>query len=237
MTFMTEPDWPKDGYIEEVLDQGFVMLLDLMGDDLTPVNVARVSYDKAADEESTPDKMTEKDLNLLNYLYREEHMGPFEQIQLQFKIKAPLFVVKQFLRHRTAKVNEVSMRYVKPKLNFYHPDSWRGQAKSNKQASVRMDLTKEVSRDLYDRLEDHCENACDLYHLMIEKGVCREQARMVLPQNLYTSFVWSMDMRNLIHFLKLREAEGAQWEIREYAEAIKKIIKVWYPRIHEIAWP
>ena len=217
----------------DVLDFGFAELLDHMGNDASPVIAARVSYDSSSEGSG----MSEKDLRLLRYLYRHEHLTPFEQVQLQFKIKAPLFVIKQMIRHRTAKVNEVSFRYVKPKFQFYIPEHWRAQADSNKQGSTEGDFSSKESMDLKKRMADHCTSSMNLYFSMIEKGICREQARMVIPQNLYSSILWSMDMRNLIHFLKLREAEGAQWEIRQYAEAMKRIVRNFFPVIYETAWP
>ena len=217
----------------DVLDFGFAELVDHMGNDVSPVSAARVSYDSS----SEGDKLSEKDAKLLRYLYHHQHMSPFEQVQLQFKIKAPLFVIKQMIRHRTAKVNEVSFRYVKPEFQFYIPCSWRAQAESNKQGSTEGRFSTEESMDLKKRMAGHCSASMRLYSEMIEKGICREQARMVIPQNLYSSILWSMDMRNLIHFLKLREAEGAQWEIRQYAEAMKRIVRNFFPGIYETAWP
>ncbi|MEZ0348272.1 MAG: FAD-dependent thymidylate synthase [Thermus sp.] len=204
-----------------VLDKGFVRLVDVMGDDGAIVQAARVSYGAGT-------KTVREDAALIDYLMRHRHTSPFEMVEFKFHVKAPLFVVRQWFRHRTASVNEVSGRYSVLKDEFYEPAAFRRQARRNKQGSEG-ELEDEEARALLQEAE---EKAYQAYERLLEKGVAREMARMVLPLNLYTEFYWKQDLHNLFHFLKLRLAPEAQWEIRQYAQAIAELVKAHVP----LAW-
>jgi thymidylate synthase (FAD) len=204
-----------------VLDKGFVRLVDAMGDDTAIVQAARVSYGEGT-------KSVREDAALIDYLMRHRHTSPFEMVEFKFHVKAPLFVVRQWFRHRTASVNEVSGRYSVLKEEFYEPEAWRRQAKRNKQGSEGAFSDEEATLQLKE-VERESYRA---YHTLLERGIAREMARMVLPLNLYTEFYWKQDLHNLFHFLKLRLDPHAQWEIRQYASAIAQLVKVRVP----LAW-
>ncbi|WP_347241590.1 FAD-dependent thymidylate synthase [Thermus sp.] len=204
-----------------VLDKGFVRLVDAMGDDASIVQAARVSYGEGT-------KTVREDAALIDYLMRHRHTSPFEMVEFKFHVKAPLFVVRQWFRHRTASVNEVSGRYSVLKEEFYEPEAFRRQAKRNKQGSEGA-LLDEEALALLRKAEQEAYGA---YQALLQKGVAREMARMVLPLNLYTEFYWKQDLHNLFHFLKLRLAPEAQWEIRQYAQAIAELVKARVP----LAW-
>ncbi|GGN01760.1 flavin-dependent thymidylate synthase [Thermus composti] len=204
-----------------VLDKGFVRLVDQMGDDRAIVQAARVSYGEGT-------KTVREDAALIDYLMRHRHTSPFEMVVFKFHVKAPLFVARQWFRHRTASVNEVSGRYSVLKEEFYEPETFRRQAKGNKQASEGA-FHDEEALALLKGVEEEAYRA---YQALLERGVAREMARMVLPLNLYTEFYWKQDLHNLFHFLKLRLAPEAQWEIRAYAKAIAEILKERVP----LAW-
>ena len=204
-----------------VLDKGFVRLVEVMGDDRAIVQAARVSYGEGT-------KSFREDRALIDYLMRHRHTSPFEMVVFKFHVKAPLFVVRQWFRHRTASVNEISGRYSVLKEEFYEPEAWRRQAKRNKQGSEGALLDEEATA----LLKETEARAYAAYQALLEKGVAREMARMVLPLNLYTEFYWKQDLHNLFHFLKLRLAPEAQWEIRQYAKAIAQMVKAHVP----MAW-
>ncbi|WP_448567606.1 FAD-dependent thymidylate synthase [Thermus sp.] len=204
-----------------VLDKGFVRLVEVMGDDAAIVQAARVSYGEGT-------KSFREDKALIDYLMRHRHTSPFEMVVFKFHVKAPLFVVRQWFRHRTASVNEISGRYSVLKEEFYEPEVWRRQAKRNKQGSEGALLDEEATA----LLKETEARAYAAYQALLEKGVAREMARMVLPLNLYTEFYWKQDLHNLFHFLKLRLAPEAQWEIRQYAKAIAEMVKAHVP----MAW-
>ena len=204
-----------------VLDKGFVRLVEVMGSDASVVQAARVSYGEGT-------KTVREDAALIDYLMRHRHTSPFEMVEFKFHVKAPIFVVRQWFRHRTASVNEVSGRYSVLKEEFYEPSAWRRQAKDNKQGSEgefadgeALALLKGVEWEAY-----------RAYQALLEKGIAREMARMVLPLNLYTEFYWKQDLHNLFHFLALRLDPHAQLEIRQYAKAIAEIVKAHVP----LAW-
>lgn len=201
-----------------VLDKGFVRLVDLMGDDSSVVQAARVSYGEGT-------KSYREDKALIDYLMRHRHTSPFEMVELKFHVKAPLFVVRQWFRHRTASVNEISGRYSVLKDQFYEPTSWRRQAKENKQGSEGAFENEEA----LSLLREAGLRAFSAYQALLARGVAREMARIVLPLNLYTEFYWKQDLHNLFHFLRLRLEESAQWEIRAYARAIAEIVKAKLP--------
>lgn len=204
---------------EKVLDYGFVRLVDMMGDDWSPAKAARVSYASGL-------KGEEADTKLLRYLYENRHTSPFEQVVLQWEVQAPIFVFREWHRHRTASLNEFSMRYANPfetGLQMYHPAVFRSQDGKNKQGSGA-ELTTEASDTADWEMQlayDHAETS---YNRMIELGVARELARIVLPVGMYSTMVWQSNLHNTWHFLDLRTAPNAQWEIRQYALAMERIM-------------
>ena len=211
--------------IHKVLDYGEVELLLATGEDYTPVHAARVSFHSDGTDE-------ERNHKLLRYLAEHKHYGPFEFISLSFRVKAPIFVARQWMRHRTGSYNEFSMRYADPaklssreKIEFYTPPSWRLQDPKNKQSSSG--LAYDIS-PMYTRI---VREAIDAYNAAIGQGVAREQARLILPVSVYTEFWWSVNLRNLLHFLRLRLAPDAQDETRAYADAIAEEVKENYPLI------
>lgn len=198
----------------DVLGDGisFVRLINTMGSDVEIVNGARVSFGKRREE------LDEKDKVLIQYLADERHTSPFEHVAFTFHIKCPLFVTRQWHRHRTWSYNEISRRYTSMNLEFYVPKAYRQQAETNRQASTDdlVELTKD-GENINELVGDHTQKAFDFYENLIEQGVAREQARMVLPQNMYTEMYATVNLHNLIHFIELRIHAGAQWEIQQYA--------------------
>jgi thymidylate synthase (FAD) len=213
----------------EVLDQGWVELIDWIGSDQSIVDCARVSYSGEGTRQVRDDK------GLIDYLMRHKHTSPFESCEIRFHIKAPLFVARQWLRHRTANVNEMSGRYSVIEDEFYIPDidNIGVQDNLNKQGTVYEGLSLE-DKEQFIRLlkaQNQAQYAC--YKQMLELGVSRETARIFLPLNIYTKFSWKMDAHNLMHFLKLRCDPHAQLEIRHYAEAILSVFKAWLPQTYQ----
>lgn len=210
--------------------KGFVELVDHMGTDLTIVNSARVSFGKQKDE------IDERDERLINYLVKHKHTSTFEHNIVTFRVCVPLFVRSQHMRHRTWSYNEISRRYTDIDVEFYQPTAFRTQHESNRQAS---------NDDLIDPLvdpqsitggtsaswlvRDHNKKSLRLYDKLINAGVCREQARGVLPQNLYTKYYGTVNLSNLLKFISLRTHSGAQWEIRKLAEGMLSISKALWP--------
>jgi thymidylate synthase (FAD) len=209
------------GHTIKVLDKGYVKYVDHYGTDSRIVEAARVSYNGES-------KGDEKDKKLLNYLYRNRHTSPFEQCVITFEIKLPLFVQAQMVRHRTQKLNQVSARYTEMPDEFYVPSKWRVQDAKNKQGSVDVEA---LNHEFYSaELEKHCKDSYELYELLLDSGIGREMARMVLPQNLYTRIYSCWDIHNLIHFFNLRlDKKHAQHEIVVYAEAMKSIAEELFP--------
>lgn len=201
--------------IGSVLDKGEVILLDHMGNDQRIVDAARVSYRAGT-------KKVREDDALINYLLKNKHWSPFEQVVFTFRIKAPLFVTQQFLRYRTARFNQESARYSILQDEFYWPSPSRilGQDAKNKQGSSTP-LSPEVQEIAAKTIENQSKAAYALYTSMLNMGVAREIARIILPANIYTSFYWQIDLRNLFNFLSQRLDPHAQWEIQEYARNIK----------------
>lgn len=184
---------------------GFVSLIEHMGNDLTVVNAARVSYGKRSET------LTAKDEKLIGYLMRHSHGTPFEHVVFSFRVRAPLFVVQQWERHRIASVNEESGRYIELRPDFYIKDDDRWAAERRINASM----------------------AFELYERMLADGVAKEDARTVLPASLYKEFWWSVNARSLMNFLALRNSDHAQLEIRKYAEAIELIFTEITPGIQK----
>lgn len=198
-----------------VLDKGSIELLQHMGDDNTVVSAARVSYIGES-------KGLEKDEQLIKYLLENRHTSPFEHVIFTFKIKCPLFVARQWHRHRTWSYNEISRRYTQENIEFYVPDCFRTQSADDTQSSDGMVLN---SRHLLETYANELKTLNTLYEFFLKNGVCREQARMILPQSLYTTFYGTVDLHNLFHFLGLRNSPHAQYEIRVYAQAIEALIE------------
>jgi thymidylate synthase (FAD) len=214
---------PPENHVKVLGDQGWVGLIDHLGSETTAVNAARVSFGKMKEE------MDEKDVVLLDYLIENKHTSPLEHIVFTFSIHCPLFVRGQWHRHRTWSYNEISRRYTEVDMEFYTPPKLRMQAETNRQASV--DAPDFDDSELREKISSHNQKSLELYESLLESGVCREQARGVLPQNMMVTFWGTVDLGNLLHFLELRDSEHAQWEIREYAIAIKKLIKPLIPNV------
>ena len=224
-----------------VLYNGYVRYVDNFGTDKRIVEAARISY-------KSPSKGDEQDKKLLFYLYKCGHNSPFEQCNITYNIRMPIFVMRQFVRHRTFRLNEMSARYMEMKDDFYIPENWRKQDAKNKQGSIDQGdwnpiifpAHKEVDFDARsvsefssisatDLLFNNCQVAYSNYKKLIDVGVAKEMARMILPVNLYTEIYVNCDLHNLIHFFHLRLDAHAQWEIRQFAEAMFVIFKDLYP--------
>jgi len=216
---------PPENHIKVLDGQGWIGLIDHLGSETTIVNAARVSFGKMKDS------MDSKDVALLKYLIENKHTSPLEHVVFSFSVHCPLFVRGQWHRHRTWSYNEISRRYTEVDMEFYTPAEIRLQADNNRQASVEAESDDTVSKQL---IEKHNTASLELYNKLLERGVCREQARGVLPQNMMVTFWATVDLSNLIHFLDLRDSEHAQWEIRQYAQAIKQLIKPVVPNVFDI---
>ena len=214
---------PPTNHVKVLDGQGWVGLIDHLGNESTIVNAARVSFGKLKNE------MEERDVKLLEYLIANRHTSPLEHMVFTFSIHCPLFVRGQWHRHRTWSYNEISRRYTEIDMEFYTPNQLRRQAENNRQASV-CDENFDGST-LSEEISAHNQASLALYEKLLASGVCREQARGVLPQNMMVTFWGTVDLANLLHFLDLRDSEHAQWEIREYAVAIKKLIKPFIPNV------
>lgn len=211
-----------------VLDKGFVRLVDYLGGDERIVQAARVSYGAGT-------KSYRQDRGLIHYLLKNEHTSPFEQVQLTFHCKMPIFVARQWVRHRTARLNEISGRYSIMKDEFYVPsvDQMRTQSEDNKQARSDECLDANLSRTMLEEMLADQTQLYGHYEGMIEMGLAREIARANLPLSLYTEWYWQIDLHNLLHFLRLRMDPHAQYEIRVYAEAMAKCAQAVAPLAYE----
>ena len=210
-----------------VLDHGFVRVVDYMGDDAAICQAARVSY-------GTGTKSVQNDEGLIRYLMRHWHSTPFEMCEVKLHVKLPVFVARQWIRHRTANVNEYSARYSILDREFYipAPEHIAAQSSVNNQGRGEA-LTGEEAARVLDILKSDSTRSYDNYQSMIsddgQKGLARELARMNLPANIYTQWYWKVDLHNLLHFLRLRADAHAQYEIRVYADAICSIVADWVP--------
>ena len=220
------------------LDHGLVRLVDSMGSDLSIVRAARVSYDaewRAGDDEG-------KDAKLINYLMKNKHTSPFESVSFTFEVKAPIFVFRQWHRHRTWSFNEVSARYTELPEEFYVPalEQITTQSTSNKQ--MRTDGVNPEAAKARRLIHDQCGASFEVYKELLTLGVPRELARSVLPVGTYSHMFASVDLHNLFHFLKLRLHSHSQYEIRVYAEAMLALIEPIVPvavaafREHMLTW-
>jgi len=211
-----------------VLDDGFVCLVDVMGDDQSVVQAARVSYGEGT-------KKVSDDRGLIRYLLRHRHTTPFEMAEIKLLVRVPMDCWRQWIRHRTANVNEYSTRYslAIDAAQTTPPDEWRTQAAGNRQGSGEP-LDAETGARLSKSEAEFQERARQLYEERIELGVAREQARKDLPLSTYTEAYWKIDLHNLLHFLALRMDSHAQWEIRSYATTIgQQIIAPLFPIVWE----
>lgn len=216
------------GKTYNLLDKGFIRVIDVMGDDSSIVQAARVSYGKGT-------KSVNEDRGLIRYLLRHRHTSPFEMCELKIHVKMPIFVARQWIRHRTANLNEISARYSVMENEFYTPEleDLCEQSKSNKQGRDNP-IDIENATKIQHIMEKLNSTAFSEYEKLIEENnLARELARTVLPVSLYTEMYWKLDLHNLLHFIALRNHPHAQKEIRVYAEALTDIIKQWVPLVHE----
>jgi thymidylate synthase (FAD) len=204
----------------KVLDRGFVRLVDYMGGDERVVAAARVSYGKGT-------KTFRQDRGLIHYLLRNEHTSPFEQVVLTFHAKMPIFVARQWIRHRTARINEISGRYSVLPDEFYLPDlkSIAFQSTDNKQGRSTESVPPELQQKVLKILKEDQVRIYSSYEYMLNANIARELARINLPLSLYTEWYWQIDLNNLFHFLKLRLDKHAQLEIRAYAEVMERLAR------------
>ena len=200
-------------------------LVRVSGSDIDIVNAARVSFGKTVTE------LTEKDKKLIAYLMEHDHTSPFEHNQLSFRVKCPIYVQRQWMRHRMSSYNEISYRYVTSALEFYIPHHWRYQDKVNRQASNGAFTNDE----LLQKYKMALEVAGKEYEYLMAQGVCREQARGLLPLCTYTEFIYTVNLHSLMHFMRLRLHAGAQAEIRVYAQALLELATPHFPVALE-AW-
>lgn len=203
-----------------VLDKGFVRLVDYLGGDQRIVQSARVSYGAGT-------KSYRQDKGLINYLLRNEHTSPFEQVVLTFHTKMPIFVARQWVRHRTARLNEISGRYSVMEQEFYipAPEHIAAQSSDNKQGRESEPMDPAEGKAVREAMEKSYTEAYETYQALLDRGVARELARVVLPLSLYTEWYWQIDLHNLFHFLKLRVDPHAQYEIRAYGEVMLDITR------------
>ncbi len=225
---VVSPGMEKHLYqVNQVLDHGFVRVVDYMGDDAAICQAARVSYGKGT-------KSVQNDEGLIRYLMRHWHSTPFEMCELKLHVKLPVFVARQWIRHRTANVNEYSARYSILDREFYipAPEHVNAQSVVNNQGRGEVLQGEEAARVL-EILKADSSRCYDNYEAMISEdgqaGLARELARMNLPANIYTQWYWKVDLHNLFHFLRLRADAHAQYEIRVYAETICQLVADWVP--------
>jgi|TARA_R110002020_G_scaffold168416_7_gene357185 thymidylate synthase (FAD) len=214
----------------EIYDDGIgaVELVDFMGDDLTIVNAARVSFGR------TKESLNAKDEKLIKYLVKNRHTSTLEHNVVTFKFTVPLFVRSQHHRHRTWSYNEISRRYTEENLQFYEPSTFRTQHISNRQASdAEAEINPELERYFYmlasNKIKVHHVACTSLYETLLDSGVCREQARGVLPQSLYTEYYGTANLNNILKFVDLRVDSHAQWEIQKVGEAVLEITSDLFP--------
>lgn len=223
--------------VHSILDKGEIELIDTLGTDLTVVNSARVSFGNKKTEFDNKDKI------LMQYLADNKHFSPFRHIQLQFRVKAPEFVLRQWYKHvvgiETSSAyptkdhawNEISGRY-KPVEEYYYPENWRAQSTDNKQASCGLVNNQRVADEIF---RSTMETILEAYNKLLQQGVAKEQARILLPLNQYTEVYWTASFQAVANFIELRDHEHAQFEIREYAKVISKIVSSVFPETSK-AW-
>ncbi len=216
------------GVRRPVLDHGFVTLVDYMGNDDAIVQAARVSYGAGT-------KTLRDDKGLIRYLLRHHHTTPFEMVEAKFLAKMPIFVARQWVRHRTASLNEYSERYSLAIKEYYVPplEAIQAQSTSNRQGREEKGWSIETKERMRNEIIAHSDASYALYNGLVERGLARELARTVLPVNFYTEWYWKIDLHNLMHFLSLRLDAHAQWEIRQYAVTMADMTKVIVPVAYE----
>lgn len=235
----------------EVLDKGHVDYIDHMGGDITVVNAARVSFNNRSEYEVDKEsydrlrvgdgqskesfkseflKLSDRDEKLIKYLAEHNHWTPFAHPQITLRLKAPISIRTQFFKHKQGFVeNEISRRYVTFEPEFYHP-RWRHKPEGNAKQGSSEFVEDGIDRDMLDsKFDVVCKKAIDHYNFLVEEGVAPEQARFILPQGMYTEWYWTGSLAAYARFCSLRSASYAQWEIREYADAVGKVIKSLYP--------
>jgi len=224
---MTEKQQELIGKEFKVLDKGFVRLIDVMGDDASIVQSARVSY-------GTGTKTLHEDRGLIRYLLRHKHTTPFEMVEFKFHIKVPIFIARQWIRHRTANVNEYSGRYSVMKDEFYLPNltELRPQSATNRQGRAEDTFSQEKAQEIQDIMNKTQNDLYSEYEGLLDKELARELARINLPLSNYTEWYWKIDLHNLLHFLRLRVDSHAQYEIREYGLVMADLVKEFVP----LAW-
>ncbi|MFW0777671.1 MAG: FAD-dependent thymidylate synthase [Rickettsiales bacterium] len=224
---------------QQVLDHGFVRVIDYMGTDSAIVQAARVSYGAGT-------KKVNEDAGLINYLMRHRHTTPFEMCEIKFHIKLPIFIARQWIRHRTANVNEYSGRYSIMDKEFYVPEpeklaaqsttnrQGRGEVLEGAQAARVLEILKADATNAYTHYEEmmNCDEEGNIFDES-KSGLARELARMNLPVNFYTQWYWKIDLHNLMHFLSLRADSHAQYEIQAYANVMLDCLKAWLPITHK----
>jgi len=215
---------PEDAI--KCLDKGFVRLVDSMGGDDAIVQSARVSYGQGTSKVS-------QDRGLIRYLMRHRHTTPFEMVEFKFHCKMPIFVARQWVRHRTANINEYSLRYSEARDEFYYPDPEHIQFQStlNKQGRLG-EVPGELKQKVLDYFKENSERSFAMYSELNEAGVARELVRSLLPVNLYTEWYWKNDLHNLLHFIGLRSDSHAQYEIRVFSDAMAESVK----KVAPFAW-
>lgn len=207
----------------KVLDKGFVRVIDTMGSDAAIVQAARVSYGDGT-------KTVSEDHQLIGYLTRHHHTSPSEMCEIKLHCKMPIFVARQWVRHRMASLNEYSGRYSIMKDEFYIPELDQVRAQSNKNKQVGEGKVDDVDAEWFkEQLEKRCQEDYQFYKECLDRGIAKEMSRIKLPLNLYTEWYWKIDLNNLMKFLFLRMDSHAQYEIRVYADAIGELIKEWLP--------
>lgn len=206
-----------------VHNHGYVILHEIMGSDEVIVDSARLSYDRRGKSE---------DRGLIRYLLRHRHTSPFEMGVMRFEVKMPIFVARQWIRHRTASLNEMSARYTELPNEMFVPEVVALQATDNKQGRG-VDAEERAQAFLKTSIDTAHSAAYTTYESLLRRGVARELARGVLPVNIYTKFIWKMDLHNLMHFMDLRLDKHAQQEIRDYAEPIEELMALYFPITHE----
>ena len=215
---------PEDAI--KCLDKGFVRLVDSMGGDDAIVQAARVSYGKGTSKVS-------QDRGLIRYLMRHRHTTPFEMVEFKFHCKMPIFVARQWVRHRTANINEYSLRYSEARDEFYYPDPKHIQLQSalNKQGRTGK-IPKKLTDKVLQYFKEISERSFEMYQELNEAGLARELIRAILPVNLYTEWYWKNDLHNLLHFISLRSDSHAQYEIRVFSDAMAESVQ----KVSPFAW-
>jgi thymidylate synthase (FAD) len=222
--------------LKNVLDKGFIEVIDTLGNDLTVVNSARVSFGKRKIKFENNDRI------LIKFLAENKHFSPFRHIIVQFHLKAPEFVMRQWYKHvvgieatssssvKDHAWNEISGRYV-PVTDFYTPDNWRKQALNNKQASEGSIEDQNKANEIF---QNSMNTILDSYNKLLELGIAKEQARILLPLNQYSEIYWTASFQAIMNFIELRDDEHAQWEIRQYAIAMKEFMQELFPETTKI---